>query len=77
MDAKATCGATTLPRTMQTVLVWLLVNIGSSIPNGQQTAVLATFADHAECEQVALVIREARDVYKPLVRCIEARIAKP
>lgn len=62
---------------METILVWLLINVGSAVASGQATAVLATFAAHDECERVALVIREARDSQQPLIRCVEARIVKP
>lgn len=62
---------------METILVWLLVNVGSAAHNGQPTVVLAQFAANDECQRVALVIQEARDRFPPLIRCVEARIVKP
>lgn len=62
---------------METLLVWLLVNVGSGLPNAQPTAVLATFAAHDECQRVTLVIKEAGVGFQPALRCVEARIVKP
>lgn len=62
---------------METIVVWLLMNIGTAAPNGQATSVLATFADHGECQRVALVVSEARETNKPLLRCVEARVLRP
>ena len=61
---------------MQPILLWLLIDIGSSHfgSGGFPTSVIARFAKVEQCERVAEVIRTGRRRTPPEVHCIQAEV---
>lgn len=63
---------------MNTVLIWLLVSVGSGyMSHGSPTQVVERFESAADCEHMANLIRETRQEARPLLRCIQAKVVRP
>lgn len=63
---------------MTTITLWLLVNIGTGWQASHITHVVERFATAADCNTVRAAIAATGDrPYPPVLRCIEAKVARP
>lgn len=62
---------------MTTIIVWLLVSVGHNWSHAIPTNVVERFPTAEDCEATAVAIRDARELGKPILRCVQARVVKP